>query len=468
MSKPVIAATPGEGPRIDPTEPIVIRQKAMAGWKRIAGAIVIAGLGCLLWWSTVSTHRFVAYAYGGIFFGCAAFLLWKGVRDAVRRPVALRISSAGIMVLGKRTPDFIRWSDIKGAHTATIGSRRVNFEIVALQLVDPQSFYARLKSNGYRHLGRDVRKHLKYYPIFSGDLDIARLKLLALVDEGIRKWGAASPDPRPETSYWLAFYRSPVRIPLAVGLILFVAVVTMPFFLGPPRWVEAADQCDVSNPYAGNWWPRRNSGNPWRRMHAVWTGPCVDGRAEGEGTLEWFRDGKRVVRYSGRIEGGRITGRGERTEYETTWGLGQLIKYEIRYDGLWKDGVLLKGTVTFPDERQYRGTWKLGEWANGMLTMPGGWQWEGQWHAGRLTGEGRAKGRQGEFKGHWIDGVPQGAGVFVTRDGRRFEGTWKDGKPVDAEMAHLQEQERWDCLWTVLPGRYDAHVRSEPWGCRIR
>lgn len=456
MSKPVIAATPGEGPRPDPTEPIIIRQKAMVGWKGIAGAVVIAGLGYFLWSSTVSTHRFAAYAYGAIFIGCAAFMLWSGASDAIRRPIALLISSEGITVFGGRTPGLIRWSDIKGAHTATIESGRVSFEIVALQLVDPRPFYARIDGDKRRWLGRDARIHLNYYPIFSGELDIVRLKLLALVDDGIRRWGVANPDPRPETSYSLASNRSPVRMPFAVGLILVVAVLTMPFFLGPPRWVEAADQCEVRNPYAGNWWPRRNSGSPWRRMHAVWTGPCVDGRAEGEGTLEWFRDGQRIVRYSGRMEGGQVTGRGERTEYGR------------RYDGLWKDGALLEGTATFPDGRQYRGTWNLGDWATGVLTMPGGWQWEGRWRAGRLTGGGSAKGRQGEFKGNWTDGVPQGAGVFVTRDGRRFEGAWKDGKPVDPEMAHLQEQENWDCLWTIFPGRYDEPRVGEAWTCRIR
>jgi hypothetical protein len=405
-----------------------------------------------------------------MFIGGAALALRAGVKTVIWRPVVLRIDGEGITVFVGRSPDLIRWSDIKGAHPATIGSGRTVRQIVALQLVDPQSFYARLAGDKRGWYWRGTGRHPNCYPIYSGELDIPRLKLLGLFEEGIRRWGTGDPDLRPQTSYWPFSNWSPIpALHIVVGLMIAIALLAAPFaLLSPPRWIEAADNCDVRNPYADNWWPRRNSGNPWRRMHAVWTGPCVEGRGEGEGTLDWFRDGQRVVRYSGRMEGGRTTGRGERTEYGTAWGLGQLIKYEIRYDGLWKDGVLLEGMVTFPDERQYRETWKLGEWANGVLTMPGGWQWEGQWHAGRLTGEGRAKGRQGEFKGHWIDGVPQGAGVFVTLDGRRFEGTWKDGKPVDAEMAHLQAQENWDCLWTVLPGRYDTPVRSEPWECRIR
>lgn len=461
MSKPVIAATQGEGRRPDPTEPIAIRQKAVVGWKGIAAAVVIAGFGGLLWWSTVSMHPIAAYVYGAMLIAVAAWALWKGIESVIRRPAVLLISKDGIAVFRGRAPHLIQWSDIKGAHAASIGSGRNRDEIVALQLVEPQSFHARFYADKGPWIWPDSRKRPNCYPISSNGLEVSRPKLIELVDDGIRKWGTHDPESQPQTIYAVFSNWEPLHASLiAILLVAFVALLAAPFALGvAPRWLEAAKDCDVRNPYGVK---------QWRSMRAVWTGPCVDGRAEGEGTLEWFLKGQRTVRYSGRMEGGRITGRGERTEYETMWGPGQLIEYEIRYDGLWKDGVLLEGTVTFPDERQYRGTWKLGEWASGMLTMPGGWQWEGQWRAGRLTGEGTAKGRQGEFKGNWADGVPQGAGVFVTRDGRRFEGTWKDGKLVDAEMARLQEQERWDCLWTVLPGRYDTPVRSEPWGCRIR
>ena len=461
MSKPVIAETPGEGPRIDPTKPIVIRRKASVGWKVAGAGVFFGGLGCIIWSISVSAHPIAANVYGAMLIAVAMYGLWRGVEEAIRRPSAVVVSREGVKVLRGRALHLIQWSDIKGAHAATIGGLRKSDEIVALQLVDPQSFHARFHGNKGHWLWPGSSKRPNCYPIYSGDLDIARPKLIELLDDGIRRWGTYDPELQPQTNYGVFWNWEPLHAShIAILLIAFVALLAAPFALGSaPRWVEAAKDCDVRNPYGVK---------QWRSMRAVWTGPCVDGRADGEGTLEWFLKGRRTERYSGRMEGGRITGRGERTEYGTTWGLGQLIKYEIRYDGLWKDGVLLEGTVAFPDERQYRGTWKLGEWATGMLTMPGGWQWEGQWHAGWLTGEGRAKGRQGEFKGHWTNGVPQGVGVFVTRDGRRFEGTWKGGKPVDAEMAHLQEQERWDCLWTVLPGRYDTPIRSEPWGCRIQ
>lgn len=425
---------------------------------RIAMAVGLSGLGWWLWQSFVSTHPVAAYVYGFLLFAIGVLGLFVVVRD-LRRPVpfAIRISDKGIMAYRGRSPDLILWSDIKGAHAAIEVSQRVSMPIIALELVDPRPFYARLDADKPKWLGPDTGLRPKYYPLASTGLDMEPEQVLLAVNEAIHRWGIANPDPLPETNYSPVFTRLPGRAAFATGLILFVALLAAPFaLLGAPRWVEAADQCDVRNRFTADQW-RRNSGKQWRRMHAVWTGPCVDGRAEGDGILEWFRDGVKTVRYSGRMEDGRITGRGELTENG------------IRYDGLWKDGVLLEGTATFPDARQYRGTWNKGEWDSGVLTMPSGKQWDGRWYAGRLTGEGSAKGRQGEFKGKWAKGVPQGAGVFVTRDGRRFEGKWQDGKPVDPEMARLQVEEDWECLWAIgLAGRYDSPSNSEPWTCRIR
>ncbi|KAF0105656.1 MAG: junctophilin-4-like [Rhodospirillaceae bacterium] len=436
MSKPVIAATPGEAPRTDLTEPIAVRQKAMIGWKGIATAFVIAGFGALVWWSTVSTDPLGAYAYGAIFIGGAALGLWNGIKDAIWRPIALLISSDGITVLGRDSTDLVRWSDIRGAHTATIGSGRVSFEIVALQLVDPRSFYARLESSKRRWLRRDAGTHPTYYPIFSGELDIVRLNLVALIDDGIRRWGMANPDPRPERSYWLVFNRLPFRVPSAVGVILIVALLTAPFILlAAPRWVNAGNHCDVRNPYSGKQWRRA-------KLTATWSGPCVDGRAQGSGVLEWFSEGRLSVRYSGQMENGRVTGRGE-------W-----IENGARYDGVWNDGELREGVATYPDGRRYSGRWGRGRWIRGVLTAPGGYSLEERWYEGQLTGKGIARGPQGQYEGNWTEGVPEGSGVFVTHDGRRFEGKWRHGKPVDPEVAQLQAQEKWDCLWDAASRRF--------------
>lgn len=410
----------------------------VGGTLRIAMAIGFSGLGWWLWRSFVSTHPVAAYVYGFILFAIGAFGLFVAVRNLIRPvPFAIQISEKGITAYRGRSPDLILWSDIKGAHAAIVGRREDNLQIVALQLVDPRSFYARLDADKPRWLGPDTGLRPDYYPLTSTRLDKTPGQVLLAVNKAIRRWGMANPDPSPKTSYEILFTRLPGRAPFAIGLVLGVAVLAAPFALfSPPRWIEAAENCDVRNRYDGRQW--RDA----KTTTATWTGPCVDGRAQGQGVLEWFRDGVLMVRYSGHLEGGRITGQGELTERE------------IKYEGTWKDGKLREGSATYPDGRRYSGKWDLGSWTRGVLTAPGGYRLEERWYEGQLTGKGTARGPQGQYEGNWTKGVPEGAGVFVTHDGRRFEGKWRDGKPVDPEVARLQDQEKWDCLWSIASRQF--------------
>ena len=411
-------------------------------------AIGFSGLGWWLWRSFVSTHPVAAYVYGFIIFATGALGLFIAVRNLIRPvPFAIRISEKGITAYRGRSPDLILWSDIKGAHAAIVGRKEDNLQIVALQLVDPRSFYARLDADKPRWLGPDTGLRPDYYPLTSTGLDRTSGQVLLAVNEAIHRWGMANPDPSPKTSYDILFTRLPGRTPFAIGLVLFVSLLTAPFVLvGPPRWIEAAEQCDVRNRYGGRAWRRAKT------TSATWTGPCVEGRAQGEGVLEWFRDGRLTIRYSGHMEGGRITGRGELTEYGN------------RYVGSWKDGDLREGVAIYPGGHRYSGKWDRGDWTRGVLTVPGGYRFEERWYRKLLTGKNIARGPQGQYEGNWTDGVPEGAGVFVTSDGRRFEGKWRNGKPVDPEVARLQDQERWDCLWDVISRRFDVG----PTRCRNR
>jgi hypothetical protein len=111
----------------------------------------------------------------------------------------------------------------------------------------------------------------------------------------------------------------------------------------------------------------RYDGKQWRRARtttATWAGPCVDGRAQGHGILEWFRDGALTVRYEGELSNGRMTGRGALTERDGT-----------RSDGVWKDAELQQGTATYPDGRRYEGRWYKNRWVDGVLTAPEGAAW---------------------------------------------------------------------------------------------
>lgn len=420
----------------------------VSGTIAIAMAIGFAALGWWLWLSFVPTHPVAADIYGFIVVATGTLGLYLAIRNLIRPvPFAIRISDKGITAYRGRCPDVILWSDIKGAHAAVEGDGRVDVPIVALELVNPRPFYARLDADKPRWLGPDTGLRPNYYPLPGTGLDMEPEQILLAVNGAIRRWGTANPDPSPETRHGPIFTRLPGRVPFAMGLVLLVALLTAPFaLLSPPRWVEAAENCEVRNRYGGREWRRAKT------TTVTWTGPCVDGRAQGLGVLEWFRDGRPTVRYSGHMEGGRITGHGELSESG------------IRYEGTWKDGELREGVATYSNGQRYSGKWDRGDWTRGVLTAPGGYHLEERWYRKQLTGKGVARGPQGQYEGNWTNGVPEGTGVFVTHDGRRFEGKWRNGKPVDPELARVQDQEKWDCLWDVISRRFDVGpARCRSW-----
>ena len=91
------------------------------------------------------------------------------------------------------------------------------------------------------------------------------------------------------------------------------------------------------------------NGNPQPNEAVRWTGPCSDGRAHGQGTVQWFTDGKPGARYDGEYRDGKANGQGV-----FVWASGN------RYEGEFRDDMANgSGTVTIRGV-QYSGTWKDG------------------------------------------------------------------------------------------------------------
>ncbi len=87
-----------------------------------------------------------------------------------------------------------------------------------------------------------------------------------------------------------------------------------------------------------------------------WSGSCVDGMADGSGTLQYFVGGTPGTRYEGEMRGGRADGHGvdvspDGTRYEGEWrnnaahGHGIYTKDGNRYEGDWVNGCLKQGAV---------------------------------------------------------------------------------------------------------------------------
>src|SRR5471030_1219319 len=128
-----------------------------------------------------------------------------------------------------------------------------------------------------------------------------------------------------------------------------------------------------------------------------WTGPCVDGFAEGLGTATFTHDGQSqsfTASFShGVIPDGHVI---------TRWGQG------------WSyDGETVHG--------RFDGA--------GILTTDASDRFEGQWNDGKMTGFGVLRRANGElYAGDWKDDKPNGNGELRHADGTLLAGTFIDGK----------------------------------------
>jgi len=117
------------------------------------------------------------------------------------------------------------------------------------------------------------------------------------------------------------------------------------------EWIrDEKAQCEVWNP------------NPQPGESIAWTGPCVNGRAEGKGNLSWYQDGKVAESYDGEMKGGKTNGDG-------------VYKYADgnSYDGQWKDEIFNgHGTLKTSDGTIFEGEWKNGEFHEGTQNFTSG------------------------------------------------------------------------------------------------
>jgi hypothetical protein len=130
----------------------------------------------------------------------------------------------------------------------------------------------------------------------------------------------------------------------------------------PPEWfTDAATGCKVWNE------------TPGPGDSISWSGGCVNGLAQGQGTLQWFESGKPTSHYEGSYHAGKMDGHGVFT-----------MANGDRYEGAFKD-----------DEFNGYGiyTWASGERYDGM----------------------------------WADNKPNGQGIKTESNGEVFNGTWING-----------------------------------------
>jgi hypothetical protein len=121
---------------------------------------------------------------------------------------------------------------------------------------------------------------------------------------------------------------------------------------------DAKTGCKVWNPH------------PQPNERAIWSGNCVNGLAQGTGSLQWLNNNKPYEKDQGDWSEGRQSGRGTQE-----WFSGS-------YDGELRDG-----------EPQGRGA----------LTLRSS-RYEGEFRNGKPNGAGAVTSLEGVFKGIWREG----------------------------------------------------------------
>jgi hypothetical protein len=121
---------------------------------------------------------------------------------------------------------------------------------------------------------------------------------------------------------------------------------------------DAKSGCKVFNPH------------PTGGETVNWSGGCVDGLAQGSGTLQWLRDGRIMETDEGEWNRGRQMGQGTQD-----WISG-------RYQGALVDGE---------------------PHGQGVMTLQSA-RYEGAFRNGKPNGEGTVTNLEGVFKGSWKDG----------------------------------------------------------------
>lgn len=156
---------------------------------------------------------------------------------------------------------------------------------------------------------------------------------------------------------------------------------------------------------------------------ALYVGAFRDGQPDGFGTLlekdgrqyeghfvDGHRDGTGYLRLS---EGEFYHGQFSRNEYH---GFGVLINGDVRYAGEWKQGLRDGAGMERRADRMY-----IGDFENDTFSGDG---------YVTLLEDGQSFADAHHHHGAFRNGVPHGAGISVSPDGRILIARWESGNPV--------------------------------------
>lgn len=143
-----------------------------------------------------------------------------------------------------------------------------------------------------------------------------------------------------------------------------------------------------------------------------WSGNCVKGLADGQGVLliEWYE-----------INPGTFPRPGARPGKQTQ-----------TFEGIMKEGKMVKGVFTFESGAKFVGEFRDGEFNYGTYTRPnGGEKYVGEFSNGAFNGKGTFTEKNGDvYSGGFYNGEYHGEGTFTFKNGSSYKGLWEHGHRI--------------------------------------
>ena len=127
----------------------------------------------------------------------------------------------------------------------------------------------------------------------------------------------------------------------------------------------------------------------------AWSGPCVNGFAEGRGKLDIFVKGKPYQQYEGDMKAGKSTGHGTARSADGYSYTGGFLDNKLHGHGVEQhpDGTRFEGEYV-NDQRN----------GHGVYTWPDGTRFEGEYRNDKPNGQGTYVKANQTYDGNWVNG----------------------------------------------------------------
>ena len=226
--------------------------------------------------------------------------------------------------------------------------------------------------------------------------------------------------------------RSLVIIYLLVSFSAFAQETSDFFYSNDGQWVEVSNtNCMVWNSF-----PKTNE-------TVTWSGDIRDKKAFGNGTLQWFVDGKPTSKYEGEMRDGQQHGKGKGSCYGTVWTgewaeghcvsncVKKLFDSSSNYQGDHTNGIPHGvGVLIYSNGNSYKGQFEFGK-KNGFgeEDLVGGGKYIGEYKNDLFHGEGTCYYKTGNIvSGTWSNSVLVSAGNYTAKNGEKFKVRMINGK----------------------------------------